>query len=660
MTSGWTMASMSAHARRSLFLRRRPASVSTSISTLQNGIAIPLSICGDDSPSIRRHHHDERKLSWASSARLIDNSINSGRAIFGPAGHHPQYGLSSPKHCSHNNNNRRCFTTSTRTSEQDNTGQGTKDNNKHQPDEEMVSSNSASSTTSQPVKVSMDELLALASCQPTALSLGDMYKYAPKRVLPSMNNSGKFVDVDRLRNAQFLHRELPIRIAQRAIDLLTLPHGLNRTREVQSVANTYLQYLQQLRDFPVPTNSESEEGFTKILQNIVLDRHSIPMAIARGLQSLKDNRKAPVDARRLAEMEEGLNRFFTARVGLRFLVEHHVLSGNNENSDALYRKQLEAEGGLELLEDENYALASNSDSDGEDDVSECCGAIQKNCDPVKEVRRTVARVTKLCRESYGIAPEIELVDCTTDKNASLSFTYVPHHLRYMLAELLKNSCRATVRSYLSGANTQKEDHTKHHDDPEGGIHDAPSLPPIKVVVTKGAEDVTIKIADRGGGMPRSVTKRIWTFAHSTLSKEGRSREEKNDFGKDEFTGGHIRGFGLPLARIYARYFGGEVTIKSMEGYGVDAYLYMPVLGVACENLPQRVIRSPGNLDSSHSEADAILDGDGYYEPVEEDNSGYGSRNDDFFEDSNVRSFDSTSKTKQSSASVFNALDERAL
>ena len=70
-------------------------------------------------------------------------------------------------------------------------------------------------------------------------------------------------------------------------------------------------------------------------------------------------------------------------------------------------------------------------------------------------------------------------------------------------------------SYLSGANMQKEDHTKHHNDAAGGIHDAPLLPPIKIVVTKGEEDVSIKIADQGGGMPRSVTKRIWTFAHST-------------------------------------------------------------------------------------------------------------------------------------------------
>jgi hypothetical protein len=36
----------------------------------------------------------------------------------------------------------------------------------------------------------------------------------------------------------------------------------------------------------------------------------------------------------------------------------------------------------------------------------------------------------------------------------------------------------------------------------------------------------------------------------------------------------------------------------MDGVGVDAYLYIPVLGVECEQLPERVYRPPGNLDSS--------------------------------------------------------------
>jgi pyruvate dehydrogenase kinase 2/3/4 len=317
----------------------------------------------------------------------------------------------------------------------------------------------------------MDELLALASCKPTALSLADMYRYAPNKRgsgddTTNNNKQRQQEHFERLRNAQFLHRELPIRIAQRAVDLLTLPHGLNRTREVQSVANTYLQYLQQLQDFPTPTNADSERAFTHILEEFILDRHSIPMAISRGLRSLKDVSKAPVDIRRINEMEEALNRFFTARVGLRFLVEHHVLSGNGENSDDLYRKQLIAEGndggtlvdpGVLLtdkdVEYENAlssrggeggtSLSSSSLSSNDEEVK--CGAIQRDCDPVKEVRRTVARVTQLCRESYGIAPNIEIVVGTGERGEGVSFTYVPHHLRYMLAELLKNSCRASVR-----------------------------------------------------------------------------------------------------------------------------------------------------------------------------------------------------------------------
>ena len=322
---------------------------------------------------------------------------------------------------------------------------------------------SPSSATTGKTVVSMDELLALASCKPTALSLADMYRYAPNKRgsgnenTNTTNNSKQRQQehFERLRNAQFLHRELPIRIAQRAVDLLTLPHGLNRTREVQSVANTYLQYLQQLQDFPTPTNADSERAFTHILEEFILDRHSIPMAISRGLRSLKDERKAPVDIRRINEMEEALNRFFTARVGLRFLVEHHVLSGNGENSDDLYRKQLIAEGngtlvdpGLLLSEKDVEYEESLSSRGGElslDDEEVKCGAIQRDCDPVKEVRRTVARVTQLCRESYGIAPNIEIVVGTGERGEGVSFTYVPHHLRYMLAELLKNSCRASVR-----------------------------------------------------------------------------------------------------------------------------------------------------------------------------------------------------------------------
>jgi pyruvate dehydrogenase kinase 2/3/4 len=38
------------------------------------------------------------------------------------------------------------------------------------------------------------------------------------------------------------------------------------------------------------------------------------------------------------------------------------------------------------------------------------------------------------------------------------------------------------------------------------------------------------------------------------------------------------GYGLPLSRLYARYFGGDLSLTSMEGLGTDAYLHLSAIG----------------------------------------------------------------------------------
>lgn len=515
--------------------------------------------------------------------------------------------------------------------------------------------------------ITLEELTSLASLRTTPLSLANMYRYASL----SSSVDSKCYDAQRLRNAQFLHRELPIRIAQRSVDLLTLPHGLNHTRQVRSVTGIYLKYLRKFRDTPSPRNAEDEERFTDMLHELVLDRTSIPSSIARGIAELRDARREDLDLRRLREMEDALYRFFTARVGLRFLTEHHVLSarGRGDRNDELRRRQ----SCLDYNGAEEWGVSSADEPEGAQQEEEHPGCIQKNCDPVLQARRVAAQVTRHCRECYGVSPDVEIVDCTDAADADVDFTYVPHHLQYMLAELLKNSCRATVRRYLSGEVTQ-EDHTSLHtilDRPVDsfkstfsaatgikpsasahaeGITPGPSLPPIRVIIVKGAEDVTIKVADRAGGLPRTALRKIWSFAHTTNgvdfpspsddrhhhqqhhhhshshghngSGQHRLHQQRgadNRFEIDEFTGGaDVRGFGLPLARIYARYFGGELTVKSMEGHGVDAYLYLPVLGSSCENLPQSVLSSPGNLDSTPGQGGG--GGDGKRDDAENDAS----------------------------------------
>jgi len=75
---------------------------------------------------------------------------------------------------------------------------------------------------------------------------------------------------------------------------------------------------------------------------------------------------------------------------------------------------------------------------------------------------------------------------------------------------------STIHTSLSPPTSSSSSSSLLSDNTELDPENQETLPSIKVVVVKGAEDVTIKIADRAGGVPRSEMDKIWTFAHSTL------------------------------------------------------------------------------------------------------------------------------------------------
>ena len=132
------------------------------------------------------------------------------------------------------------------------------------------------------------------------------------------------------------------------------------------------------------------------------------------------------------------------------------------------------------------------------------------------------------------------------KKVALELVYPPSHLYHILFELFKNSMRATV-----------ETHNKAHE-----------LPSIEVLIAKGEHDVSIRLSDQGGGIPRHITDHLFHYLFSTATRPSMTTTVAPLAGY---------GYGLPLSRLYARYYHGDLILNSYDGYGTDAVVYLKTL-----------------------------------------------------------------------------------
>ena len=70
-----------------------------------------------------------------------------------------------------------------------------------------------------------------------------------------------------------------------------------------------------------------------------------------------------------------------------------------------------------------------------------------------------------------------------------------------------------------------------------------------------------------GGIPRSKLSCLFHYMYSTAPKPS------IESGKSCIAG---LGYGLPIARLYAKYFQGNLTLSSVEGLGTSAYVSLKV------------------------------------------------------------------------------------
>jgi len=147
------------------------------------------------------------------------------------------------------------------------------------------------------------------------------------------------------------------------------------------------------------------------------------------------------------------------------------------------------------------------------------------------------------------------VDLEDDVDTSI--LYIPGHLRAILREVLQNAVAATARA----AEEQGRE-----------------PPPVRVKVHRGQFGVFVTVSDQGGGIARAD--RVWDWGEDHGPPRACAEKAELEWSSSEVAALPPRlplGFGLPLARLTARYFGGDVRLQTLVGFGTNAYVHIPEL-----------------------------------------------------------------------------------
>jgi pyruvate dehydrogenase kinase 2/3/4 len=342
--------------------------------------------------------------------------------------------------------------------------------------------------------------------------------------------------------AGFLQSELPIRLAHRIQDLDQVPM-MRDMPSVQVVKGIYIHsFLELVEHSPSPiVTIEDEAEFCHLLQSLYKKHSNVLMQMAKGAYELRNAvREGHVQGdttgdgvvETFVQMEDChlfLDRFYMSRVGIRVLAGQYLALREQAQEDYLPSHL------------QNYI-----------------GMIKKDTSPYDIVKQTIHDATRMCIYKYGDAPRVNVMG-----RLDLTFPYIPTHVHYILLELLKNAMRATMEHWQN---------------------DLMNLPPVTVIIADGTEneDVVIKIMDEGGGIPRSQVDKIWSYLFTTASPSvqeafiGQKQRQDHLYTSTSPIAG--LGYGAPMSRAYARYFGGDLDVISMEGYGTDAFCHLARLG----------------------------------------------------------------------------------
>ena len=409
-----------------------------------------------------------------------------------------------------------------------------------------------------------------------------------------------------LQSANYLRNELPIRLAHLIKEMRNLPFIVGCNPSMLEIHERCIKAFNNFDNFDKEIKDLStEKKFNQHVCNMLEMNKDLLALLCDGFR----------DTRRYIKNEDfikhNLNKILSARMGIRLLCEHHIALNKQSNIDPMQSEDDDAGGDRTAPSSSANEKATSSTNCSSSETSRSAktedwvGIIHKKFSPKKLIETSGRMVSRICQDKYGQAPKLKI-----DGHTNVVFPYIPLPLEYILPELLKNSFRATCEQHRGSA----------------------TLPDVNVTIAINEKDCILRIRDRGGGIPHSLTNKIFDYHFSTA---GDDSSNGNDVGtgctggaagfsstsnnlppldqhqnqtSNDFMGGsdggfqqpneavgmlcetascglavmHGYGFGLPTSKAYAEYLGGSLSFQSMQGIGSDFYLRMALLDIEPE------------------------------------------------------------------------------
>lgn len=338
--------------------------------------------------------------------------------------------------------------------------------------------------------------------------------------------------------------------------LEALPFIVCSNPHISSTLHAHRDSLHKLVSVQKPTTMQENQHFAGVLEDLVARHADDVPTMAKGFQECSRYISSQ-------DMTDFLDRAIRNRISVRLIAEQHC-------AISLMLNQPEGR-----------------------DIS----IVDMHCSPQMMVEKAGHFVGQLCESTLGATPGI-VIDGHTDA----TFATVPIHLEYILTEVLKNSFRATV---------------EHHHRTHRSQSDRTPIPPVQVTLCSPSplnpaqqshpRFFSIRVRDQGGGVSPENMARIFSYAFTTTAKGldgdddniggpyaaqhigGMAAVDSDAGGGDlfgEITSKGLQtglgtlsglGYGLPMSKLYASFFGGSLELFTLEGWGSDVLIKMRCL-----------------------------------------------------------------------------------